>query len=320
MAIVAGIDEAGYGPMLGPLVASAAAFRVPEEKTTCDLWEHFQIGHANDRCKTWAGVKVADSKALHVGAHGLRVLEENTLPFLRALSGPVNGFPGLLHEIGADGRLGLRNCPWYQGQELKLPHRANPQRVIDRTAQLTRALDAAHSAFCGARVELLTAAEFNTDVAQTNNKSSTLWKRVGALIQYLWDDFGAEGVRLIVDKQGGRDKYGVFLRALFPDADITVNTESALVSGYWIEDPEHALSIVFQPKADRYSLPTALASMFSKYTRELCMALFNAYWRERLPELAPTAGYVVDARRFLKDIDAAIKKEKTALNILVRTK
>ena len=320
MAIVAGIDEAGYGPLLGPLVVAAAAFRVPEEKATCCLWEFLQIGRATDRRKTRAGVKVADSKALHAGAHGLRVLEENTLPFLRALIGPVNGFPGLLQDIGNDGKYGILRYPWYRNRELPLPHKANPQRVADRTAQLTRALDAAAGAFCGARVELLTAGEFNSDLAETKNKSATLWKRVGALIRYLWDEFGAEGVRLVVDKQGGRDKYALFLRALFPDADITAGTESALVSSYWIEDHEHAMSIIFQPRADRTNLPTALASMFAKYTRELCMALFNEYWRARVPELKPTAGYVTDARRFLKDIAAAAKKEGTPLHTMIRAK
>ena len=50
-------------------------------------------------------------------------------------------------------------------------------------------------------------------------------------------------------------------------------------------------------------LPTALASMVSKYLRELAMRAFNAFWCRQLPALRPTAGYPVDARRFKADIE-----------------
>jgi hypothetical protein len=55
-------------------------------------------------------------------------------------------------------------------------------------------------------------------------------------------------------------------------------------------------------------LPVALGSMLSKYLRELHMILFNRYWCERRPDLKPTAGYSVDARRFLEDI-APLRRE-----------
>ena len=36
--ILAGIDEAGLGPVLGPLVVSATAFRVDEDPGEAGLW------------------------------------------------------------------------------------------------------------------------------------------------------------------------------------------------------------------------------------------------------------------------------------------
>ena len=42
--------------------------------------------------------------------------------------------------------------------------------------------------------------------------------------------------------------------------------------------------------------------MVSKYLREAAMLAFNRFWRERVPELRPTAGYPSDARRFRRDI------------------
>ena len=35
---IVGIDEAGYGPNLGPFVMTSVALRVPDEHTDADLW------------------------------------------------------------------------------------------------------------------------------------------------------------------------------------------------------------------------------------------------------------------------------------------
>ena len=58
-------------------------------------------------------------------------------------------------------------------------------------------------------------------------------------------------------------------------------------------------------------LPAALASMASKYLRELAMRAFNDFWCARVPGLAPTAGYPRDARRF----KAAIEPLQSVLGI-----
>ena len=38
------------------------------------------------------------------------------------------------------------------------------------------------------------------------------------------------------------------------------------------------------------------------------MELFNDFWRQHVPDLKPTKGYPVDAKRFRKDIAAAQKQ------------
>jgi hypothetical protein len=55
-------------------------------------------------------------------------------------------------------------------------------------------------------------------------------------------------------------------------------------------------------------LPAALASMVSKYLRELAMLALNRYWCGVVSGLKPTAGYPTDARRWLADVDTAKKK------------
>ncbi len=85
MAVVAGIDEAGYGPLLGPLAVTATAFRVPDEAAEADLWELFRAAVARGAVRDNRRLRVADSKKLHHGSAGIELLERNVLPFLAAL-------------------------------------------------------------------------------------------------------------------------------------------------------------------------------------------------------------------------------------------
>ena len=48
MTIIAGIDEAGYGPLLGPMVITITAFDVPDEKAKCSLWDLLNYAVSND--------------------------------------------------------------------------------------------------------------------------------------------------------------------------------------------------------------------------------------------------------------------------------
>jgi ribonuclease HII len=54
--------------------------------------------------------------------------------------------------------------------------------------------------------------------------------------------------------------------------------------------------------------PVALASMTAKYLRELAMIAFNEEWSRRVPGLAPTAGYPVDAARWRREAAAAVDR------------
>ena len=48
--------------------------------------------------------------------------------------------------------------------------------------------------------------------------------------------------------------------------------------------------------------------MLAKYLRELSMLAFNEFWQSHLPDLKPTAGYPVDAKRFREQIRSVQKQ------------
>jgi hypothetical protein len=78
--------------------------------------------------------------------------------------------------------------------------------------------------------------------------------------------------------------------------------------------------IIFTEKAESQSMSVAVASMLSKYLREALMRRFNAWWKNHLPDLAPTAGYYNDGLRFLKDIDPMRQKLGITSEQLVRSR
>jgi hypothetical protein len=63
----------------------------------------------------------------------------------------------------------------------------------------------------------------------------------------------------------------------------------------------------FLVDAEDRQLPVALASMLSKYLRELLMDLFNRFWLLHVPQVRPTAGYYEDGRRFYEEIRPAMR-------------
>jgi len=75
--LLIGIDEAGYGPLLGPLVVSAVAFDVPTALADGDLWRALKKS-VSRTSSTWRGrVPICDSKKLFNPQIGLGPLERS---------------------------------------------------------------------------------------------------------------------------------------------------------------------------------------------------------------------------------------------------
>ena len=86
-----------------------------------------------------------------------------------------------------------------------------------------------------------------------------------------------------------------------------IGNESVEVSDYSFRERERDVVIRFQAKGESF-FPTALASLVSKYLREVIMRIWNEFWQLQIPGLKPTKGYPVDAKRFKSDI-ASVQAE-----------
>jgi hypothetical protein len=314
MAVVAGIDEAGYGPLLGPLVVSGVAFEVPDAAAGDDLWARLaDVVSRSPRDPT--RVPVDDSKRLFDQSRGPRHIERAALAFASVAPGTSTvTFRGVLNALAELGEE-LEGYPWHRGADFAVPLAADPSQV---EADAVRLRSAPGARFLGAWTLPVLVGEYNRLVERHGTKSATLFLKTARLLERFWRDWGERGLFVHVDKHGGRNRYGLLLHQTFLGARVRTLAEGPKESLYTVADGARHMTIGFYEGGDRRHLPVALASIFSKYLRELFMHAFNAWWQERVPGLAATAGYVVDARRFLADIAPARLKLGIDDRLLVR--
>jgi len=309
MGLLIGMDEAGYGPNLGPLVVSATVWEVPGDPRKIDLWKTFAGVVEQSAPVDNSHIQIADSKLVYTPARGLGNLEAGVLSALAvwrrgatgddgsgALARSTASFRELCHEIAIQPNEHLDNEPWFAGADLPLP--CSDESVLSRS-WIERCL--AHGvhlrAVCS---DIVLTRRFNEHTRLHDSKGRALSEISMEVLRHAWQKAGGEdhkSVLIIADKHGGRNCYHEFLPIVFGDRFIRCHKESLDLSRYRVGHAE----VRFETRSERH-LPVALASMVSKYLRELAMILFNRFWTDRQPGLRTTAGYPGDSRRFKDDI------------------
>ena len=306
MAILVGIDEAGYGPILGPLVVSSVTVRLPEELLTACLWQILRRSVSRTAKGAAGRILINDSKKLHAGRGDYRRLQRGVLACLAASSAQPPELPAtvgqLLKLLNASGIDDLAQCPWYSVDAETWPLDFNADDISTAAAALSAELQQNQAELPGMSTRPILVGRFNHMVAQANNKAIVLFSVVAALIDEAFRHYGRENLQIVVDKQSGRTHYRRLLQTMFGHLDMKILKEEDTISSYRLSGPAGAMRIHFLEKGDARQLPIALASMTSKYVRELFMEILNAYFKKLCPDITPTAGYYKDGRRFLADL------------------
>ncbi|MFQ6036606.1 MAG: hypothetical protein ACE5NM_12280, partial [Sedimentisphaerales bacterium] len=60
MAVLVGIDEAGFGPILGPMVVSSSTLSLPRNLLTANLWQVLKKSVADKRKRLAGRLLIAD--------------------------------------------------------------------------------------------------------------------------------------------------------------------------------------------------------------------------------------------------------------------
>ncbi len=304
MTILAGIDEAGYGPLLGPLVVSAAAMEVPQELLGADLWELLSTATAKEKKHLKGRLLITDSKKAYTPASGIAHLRRTVLASLAAMDKdrPVpQSAAALLERLCPDALMRFGGYPWHTNLA-DLPLGDNPAAVTVAAAALHNAMSRHGIRLHTLAARCLDVTFYNTRVDKVKNKSRVLFGELCGLIYDLVQSGHPGPFQFLVDRQGGRVNYHQELMRMFPDTELAIIRQDEKISSYDLKWNGKQMRIHFALGADARFLPVCLASMVSKYIRETVMDSQNAFFAARCPALKPTAGYWQDGQRFIKDL------------------
>ena len=322
--ILIATDEAGYGPKLGPLVISASVWKLTKQCQTdrqiqeafAVLREPFDIDGSQ--------VVVDDSKAVFKPASagnqasgGYRKLQA-VVAAGSIWSRLSEQHLRLIQDLAGEDITAVESVPWLRGilsQTIDVqPYRA----LVDHWNRAPVSLQLLQSRF-------ITAAQFNRICDRGLNKSDLLSSVTLQLVKQIIDRVEMHREKEIsvwCDRHGGRRYYAGILQATFDSTLVRVVHESKTESTYRVPYRGTEFSIRFRVKGDSLT-PVAYSSIVSKYLREKAMESLNQYFvagDQSSRSIRPTAGYPVDADRFLGEISSTIQSEGISLDQLVRNR
>ena len=323
MYVYAGIDEAGYGPLFGPLLVSRTVIGIPnlhpddDGSTPPNLWQRLSKAVCRSISDRRGRIAVNDSKKLHTAASGIKHLERGVLSFVAMANHHPTTVDTWLDCLGENCHRSIDpSMPWYlptnEQPWSSLPCAITPGEVAVAKGLLTTTATRIGVELLDIGAAVVLEDQFNEMVASTRSKAATSFTFVAKHLRAIWDNYGHHNPTVIVDRQSGRVRYRELLAMAFPDADLKIMDETPQYSGYALlstsENPTRKMKIRFEVDGDGRHIPVALASMISKYTRELLMMRFKNWFAQKAPHIKPTAGYGRDAKRFWEELQPILPK------------
>jgi len=305
---------------MGPLVVSSVVFEAGDRQPGADWWELLKKSVGRRRRGLAGRLLVADSKKVYSRSKGIGHLQRTVLAALKVLGIEPDNLYELLRGLDGNclGRLG--DYPWYRdakGYRLG----GDGADVGIAAGVLAENLAANGMRLKGVRSCCLDVAEYNRQISAVRNKSRVLFTATCGLIEAaMASNVAEQQLDIIVDRQGGRARYRSSLQRMLAPTELAVLREDGRCSSYRLRSQASQLRIHFVVGADAQFLPVSLASMVSKYVRELMVDCINRYFRSFRAQLKPTAGYWTDGLRFIREVKRAIPEADFEMHQLQRVR
>lgn len=313
--LVIGVDEAGYGPSMGPLTICATAWRVPFDFQVESMSKLLEPEFLAKPIKPGSShVPIGDSKKINKHRFGKQGLCLGAAFQWCELKGDLSlDWNTVLADLAKQDWERLQRIAWYAVEPS-----ASQRSTQDEQLQLIVADTAAYFAnasaklrsfstqLVGIQMRVLDEPEFNRQVDILGNKSSLLSETSLNLVRDVIVDFVQphEQVEVYCDKHGGRNRYQSNLSHCFEQELFSILREGAECSRYTACWNGNAMHIQFKVDGDSI-FPSAAASILAKWTREVLMGRLNTFWKSKIADgIEPTAGYYVDAMRFAGQIES----------------
>ena len=313
MSLLIGMDEAGYGPNLGPLVITASVWEVPDDPDF-DIWSAMLDIVQREPVKNERKIQVGDSKDVYSPTRGISELEKSVQCALRLLDIRPGDFRDLADFLCPE--VEMADEPWFDEVNLELPVSDVAVSEIDEIGDAWQEACRKHGIkLKQVRSDIVLTSRFNQAVEDCGSKGVMLSRTSLNLLRSVWNPDEEQPTLIVCDKHGGRNRYNELLYDIMDGQMIFCVEESRARSAYRTGNA----TIQFSMKAESH-FPVALSSMFCKYVRELSMELFNQFWQSHVEGLKATKGYPTDARRFRAEITEAQKHLEMPLSELWRNK
>ena len=307
MAYKIGTDEAGYGPNLGPLVVTGTLWKT--DHCDDDLYQLLapcisdQPPGRNNPDKQ--SIAIADSKVVY-RSKSIRHLEKSVLTMLSLVSGAV---PRTLRELTRVVKSDVANDFFEEvfwlaessNEEVELPIECSVDDIASAADRFLTQCESNDVSLLAIDTEIVLPEDFNDSIARQGNKANVLSGRTMEVVNRLLSQCDRD-VLVDCDKHGGRSRYQHLIEQYLAISPVQILTETAQQSAYRWSGEGVETQIRFTARGEG-QLAVALASMVSKYVREVYMRAWNAYWTGHQEGLKPTKGYPEDAKRFRIDIE-----------------